>query len=485
MNRINRFLYWNMNYHVEHHMFPLVPYHALPALHQAMKDDCPPPYKGIIAAFKELIPAVLLQVKDPTYFVERILPEKHKLAAESDPKIFKGDPSAMKQDRIEVCRIGDLQIGEVVRFDFQQKTYAVYRTAENQFHATAGICTHGNAHLADGVVIGETIECAKHNGRFNLKDGSPARIPVCIGIKTFKVDTDGEWIYLNLQEENRLISETDTEKTFTVLSNRNVATFIKELVLEPAANTAFKYSPGQYIQMVIPPFEAKFTQFAVDNRFEPTWKEIGFRDCYAENKIYTKRNFSLATNPGTDSLLKFNVRIELPPDNDRLISAGVGSSYVFSLKPGDKVKMTGPYGNFLIKQGDREMIYLGGGAGMAPLRSHLSYLLETDKTDRKVSFWYGARSLDDLFYSDYFEDLEKVHVNFSFKVSLSEPKPQDEWMGYVGFIHEQLWKNYLETHPNPGEIDYYLCGPPSMIQAGLKMLKSIGVEDKMIAFDEF
>jgi Na(+)-translocating NADH:ubiquinone oxidoreductase F subunit len=485
MNRINRFLYWNMNYHVEHHMFPLVPYHALPALHQAMKDDCPPHYKGIIAAFKELIPAVLRQVKDPTYFVERILPEKHKLAAERDPKIFKGDPSAMKQDRIEVCRIGDLQIGEVVRFDFQQKTYAVYRTAENQFHATAGICTHGNAHLADGVVIGETIECAKHNGRFNLKDGSPARIPVCIGIKTFKVDTDGERIYLNLQEEDRLISETDTEKTFTVLSNRNVATFIKELVLEPAANTAFNFSPGQYIQMVIPPFEAKFTQFAVDNRFEPTWKEIGFRDCYAENKIYTKRNFSLATNPGTDALLKFNVRIELPPDNDRLISAGVGSSYVFSLKPGDKVKMTGPYGNFLIKQGDREMVYLGGGAGMAPLRSHLSYLLETDKTDRKVSFWYGARSLDDLFYSDYFEDLEKVHANFSFKVSLSEPKPQDEWMGYVGFIHEQLWKNYLETHPNPGEIDYYLCGPPSMIQAGLKMLKSIGIEDKMIAFDEF
>lgn len=486
MNRINRYLYWNMNYHVEHHMFPLVPYHALPALHQLMKDDCPPPYKGIIAAFKEIIPAVLRQVKDPTYFVERILPEKHKLAGSDDPKIFKGDPSAMKENRIEVCRIRDLQIGEVIRFDFQQKTYAVYRTAENQFHATAGFCTHGNAHLADGVVIGETIECAKHNGRFNLKDGSPARIPVCIGVKTFKLDTEGERIYLNLQQEEYIeISETDTEKTFTVLSNRNVATFIKELVLEPAANSALNFRPGQYIQMVIPPFEAKFSQFAIDTRFDTTWKEMGITDCYAENKIYTKRNFSLATNPVTDSLLKFNVRIELPPDNDHLISAGVGSSYVFNLKPGDKVKLTGPYGNFLIKKGDREMIYLGGGAGMAPLRSHLSYLLETEKTDRKVSFWYGARSFDDLFYSDYFEDLEKVHENFSFNVSLSEPKPQDDWKSYVGFIHEQLWNNYLKTHQQPGEIEYYLCGPPVMIKAALEMLKNSGVGEEMIAFDEF
>jgi Na(+)-translocating NADH:ubiquinone oxidoreductase F subunit len=486
MNRINRYLYWNMNYHVEHHMFPLVPYHALPALHRLMKDDCPPPYNGIIEAFKEIIPAVLKQVKDPTYYVERQLPDKQKSSVGGDRKIFQGDHSKLKDGKIEVCGVEDLKIGEVVRFDFQHKTYAVYCTAENQFHATAGICTHGNAHLADGVVIGEMIECAKHNGRFNLKDGSPARIPVCIGIQTFKVDVGLDRIYLKIQAEDiNQVNEVDQEKTFKVVSNQNVATLIKELVLEPTGNLAFNFKPGQYIQLIIPPFEAKFEQFDIDSRFENTWKETGLLEYYAENKIYTKRNYSIATNPATEHLLKFNVRIELPTNNDPSISAGAGSSYVFNLKPGDEVKVTGPFGDFLVKQSQREMIYLGGGAGMAPLRSHLSSLFETEKTKRKVSFWYGARSLEDLFYREYFEDLELKNENFSFNVSLSAPKSGDNWQGSVGFIHEQLWKKYLETHENPSEIEYYLCGPPVMIKAALDMLKNSGVGDDMIAFDEF
>ncbi len=485
MNRINRYLYWNMNYHVEHHMFPLVPYHALPALHQLIKDDCPPPYPGIIEAFKEIIPAVLKQIKDPTYFVERKLPPPQKHLTDEVRKIFHGDPSKMSGHRIEVCNRKELPIGEVIRFDFNQKTYAIYRTAENQFYATAGICTHGNAHLAEGVVIGEMIECAKHNGRFNLNDGSPARMPVCLGVTTFKVEAEHDKIYLNLKNEvNSPEDEFDQEKTFTVAGNHNVATFIKELVLEPDEKSALNFKPGQYIQMIIPPFETRFDQFDIDNRFDKAWTEMGLYDYYAENEIFTKRNYSIATNPATEHLLKFNVRIELPP-RDRSVSAGAGSSYVFNLKPGDKVKVTGPFGDFLIKQSSREMIYLGGGAGMAPLRSHLSYLFETEKTNRKVSFWYGARSLDDLFYREYFEDMEKAHENFSFNVSLSAPKTLDDWNGSVGFIHEQLWKNYLKTHGNPGEIEYYLCGPPSMIKAALEMLDNIGVGKEMIAFDEF
>jgi Na(+)-translocating NADH:ubiquinone oxidoreductase F subunit len=340
--------------------------------------------------------------------------------------------------------------------------------------------------LAEGVVIGEMIECAKHNGRFNLKDGSPARIPVCIGIKTFKVEAEQDRIYLKIQnEEINLVNEVDQEKTFKVVSNQNVATFIKELVLEPTGNSALNFKPGQYIQVVIPPFKAKFEQFDIDSRFEKTWKETGLFEYYAENKIYTKRNYSIATNPATENLLKFNVRIELPPSNDSSISAGAGSSYLFNLKPGNEVQVTGPFGDFLVKQSDREMIYLGGGAGMAPLRSHLSSLFETEKTKRKVSFWYGARSLEDLFYREYFEDMELKNENFSFNVSLSEPKTSDNWQGSVGFIHDQLWKNYLEAHENPGEIEYYLCGPPVMIKAALEMLKNIGVADGMIAFDEF
>jgi Na+-transporting NADH:ubiquinone oxidoreductase subunit F len=158
---------------------------------------------------------------------------------------------------------------------------------------------------------------------------------------------------------------------------------------------------------------------------------------------------------------------------------------VFNLKPGDEVKLTGPFGDFLLKQSDREMIYLGGGAGMAPLRSHLSYLFETEKTTRKVSFWYGARSADDLFYSEYFDKLEQDNPNFSFHIALSDPKPLDHWKGNIGFIHEYLMENYLAMHNHPDEIEYYLCGPPMMIEEALKMLRTLGVSDDMIAFDEF
>lgn len=192
----------------------------------------------------------------------------------------------------------------------------------------------------------------------------------------------------------------------------------------------------------------------------------------------------MATNPSNDANLKFNVRIALSPDSNS-ISAGTGSSYVFNLKAGDIAKLSGPYGDFLIKDSDREMVYLGGGAGMAPLRSHLSYLFETQKTKRKISFWYGARSLNDLFYQEYFEGLEKRNTDFSFNVALSDPSSNDNWQGKTSFIHEFLFNEYLASHPNPKEIEYYLCGPPAMIQAALQMLEKLGVSDKMIAFDEF
>lgn len=206
--------------------------------------------------------------------------------------------------------------------------------------------------------------------------------------------------------------------------------------------------------------------------------------CHAKNKIYTKRNYSMATNPKTEKQLRFNVRISLPPA-DNHVSAGLGSSYVFNLKPGDEITATGPFGDFHIKQSNREMIYLGGGAGMAPLRSHLSYLFETEKTTRKVSFWYGVRTVNDLFYEEYFGDLEEKHDNFSFHIALSELNGQDNWKGHAGFIHEVLLNEYLKNHPKPQDVDYYLCGPPAMIKAGLAMLKGLGVDEELVAYDEF
>ncbi len=484
MNRLHRYLYWNMNYHVEHHMFPLVPYHALPRLHELVKNDCPTPYFGILEVYREMIPALLKQRKDPYYFVERKLPEGAGRQM-GEKEIIAGDPSRAVDGRIEVCRIGDLPKGEVVRFDFNQRTYAIYRTDENKFFATDGICSHSNAHLAEGVVIGDLIECPKHNGRFSIKDGSPKRIPACVAIRTFNVSLDDDKVYLNISGKKKAaISDTEREIRFRVVSNHNVAAFIKELVLETTEEKNFTFRPGEYIQLMIPPFEITFNQILIDKRYYKTWKDLGLFDCFSRNTIHTKRNFSMANNPEKDRLLRFNVRISLPP-GDRNITAGIGTSYVFNLKPGDEVMLKGPYGDFYIKDSDREMVYLGGGAGMAPLRSHVSYLFESLKTKRKVSFWYGARSLDDLFYDDYFKNLAETNHNFTFHAALSEPGKHDNWHGDRGFIHEVLLKKYLKDHKHPGEVEYYLCGPPALIEAGTKMLAGLGVPENMISFDEF
>jgi len=485
MNRVNRYLYWNMNYHIEHHMFPLVPYHALPKLHKLMKDDCPKPYGSIVEAFREIIPAILKQVKDPSYFVERKLPERKSSASYTGRNIFAGDSASLKDGKIVVCRIDELPKGEVVRFDFQQKTYAVYRTINNEFYATEGFCTHGNAHLAEGVVIGNIIECAKHNGRFNLKDGSPARIPVCVGLKTYPVEVVNEKVVLNLVDvvDDKSVAN-EKEITFRVVSNRNLTAFIKELTLEPVKAGSFSFQPGQYVQIVIPPHKTRFSEFQIGEPYRQIWNEKGLFENWAETSVFSKRNYSLATNPAAVSVLKFNVRIAFPPAGSN-VSAGVGSSYVFNLKPGDEVQLTGPFGDFQIKKSNREMVYIGRGAGMGPLRSHLSYLFETEKTRRKVSFWYGAHSADDVFYDDYFKKLEAENENFTFHLAVSNIREHDNWNGSVGYIHEVLLAKYLSTHKNPREIEYYLCGPPAMIKASLNMLKELGVDDEFISFDEF
>jgi len=198
----------------------------------------------------------------------------------------------------------------------------------------------------------------------------------------------------------------------------------------------------------------------------------------------TRRNYSLANNPHKDNQLRFNVRIATPPPGQDC-PAGVGSSYVFQLKPGDTVSAIGPFGDFHIKPTQKEMVYLGGGAGMAPMRAHIEHLFETIHTARKVSFWYGARSRQELFYQDYFETLAKEHPNFSFNAALSEPLPADAWQSHTGFIHEVLQREYLAKHADPTAIEYYLCGPPAMIKAATKMLQGLGVKPEQIAFDEF
>ncbi len=484
MNPINRYLYWNMNYHLEHHMYPLVPYHALPKLHAAIKNDCPSPYPNLLAAWREIVAAVRIQLKDPAYHVKRQLP---KADAESCSIGTRSSAKPDAQGWIEACPATTLDCSDVIRFDHSRKTYALYRDADKRLFATDGICTHGNTHLSSGLVKGGIIECAKHNGRFKLKDGSPARRPVCRGLATYPIMERNGSIFINVARPGGAGARTQQEFRLRVLSNRSVATFIKELILEPLdSNSLPAFTPGDYLQFEIPAYGSiSFSDFDIPEPFATVWRTQHVFDLVAHNRETGRRNnYSIASNQGTERALRFNVRIATPPPGQDC-NPGVGSSYIFSLKPGDIVSAIGPFGDFHIKPTQHEMVYIGGGAGMAPLRAHISHLLETQQTARKISFWYGARSSQEIFYQDYFQALTTRYRNFSFHLALSSPLPQDEWSGHTGFIHDIVLDKYLQQHSNPKIAEYYLCGPPMMIKACLRMLGALGVPDSRIAFDEF
>jgi MocE subfamily Rieske [2Fe-2S] domain protein len=484
MNPVNRYLYWNMNYHVEHHMFPLVPYHALPQLHAAVRDDMPEPYPSILSAWSEIIPAVRRQMSDYAYHIRRALPAPKARHEEAFPA---SDAQPDAGGWIEVCAAADLGRADVIRFDHGKRTYALYRDEKGTLYATDGFCTHGNTHLSEGLVKGGIIECAKHNGRFNLSDGSPARTPVCRGLATYPLEERAGRLRLNIARAGGAGAREQRTYWFRVVSNRSVATFIKELVLEPLDSArAIAFTPGDYLQFDIPTYESvRFREFDIPEPFATVWENQHVFDLVARNAEPGRRNnYSIASNAQYERTLRFNVRISTPPPGQDC-PPGVGSSYVFNLKPGDSVTAIGPFGDFHIKPTQREMVYIGGGAGMAPLRAHLSHLLETEKTSRKVCFWYGARSRQEIFYDDYFQELAQRHPNFAFHVALSAPLPEDNWTGHLGFIHEVVRGKFLREHANPKAAEYYLCGPPLMIKACNRMLAELGVPSSHIAYDEF
>jgi Na+-transporting NADH:ubiquinone oxidoreductase subunit F len=490
MNFINRYLYWNMGYHLEHHMFPLVPYHALPKLHEIIKTDTPPASNGLIEAYREIIPTVLRQVKDPTYYIRRPLPTPTTHSAESSTTRAVKSPGKPAVDGwVEVCDRETLQKEDVIRFDTSDATYAIYRTADDRFFATDGICTHGNTHLAEGMVTGTLIECAKHNGRFDIRDGSPQRAPVCVALKTYTVRESEGRLWLDLNSAGGLgVTSPPVTYRFRVVSNDNIATFIKELVLElelDLNSPELVYQPGEYLQFDVPAYPTgTLHQVEVKPPFATIWETQHIFEIATGNPMICRRNYSFASNPAKEREFRFNVRLATPP-SDLAVNAGVGSSYLFSLKPDDKVTAIGPFGDFHLRENQHEMVYLGGGAGMAPLRSHISYLLETMQSSRRISYWYGARSKMEIIYQNYFEELSRKHPNFSFHIALSEPLPSDNWESYTGFIHQVLKNEYLDGHQDPKQIDYYLCGPPVMIQAATTMLHSLGVDADQIAYDEF
>jgi len=277
-----------------------------------------------------------------------------------------------------------------------------------------------------------------------------------------------------------------------VVSNDNVSTYIKEFVVKLPEGETLKFRSGDYIQIYVPETTIYFKTdlYNIPEKFRDDYDKFKIWDLKTVIEEPIFRAYSMANHPAEGNIIMLNVRIATPPW-DRAKGAfadvppGLCSSYIFSRKPGDKVTISGPYGEFHIKDTDREMVYIGGGAGMAPLRSHIFHLFHTLKTGRKVSYWYGARSLREIFYEEDFRAIEREFPNFRFEIALSEPLPEDNWTGYKGFIHQVVYDQYLKNHPEPEEVEYYLCGPPLMLAAVQNMLDNLGVPKEMIAFDDF
>lgn len=271
----------------------------------------------------------------------------------------------------------------------------------------------------------------------------------------------------------------------TVESNPNVATFIKELTLRLPEGENVDFRAGGYVQLEAPKHHVKFSDFEVQKEYRGDWEHFGFFNLESKVDEPVVRAYSMANYPEEKGVVKFNIRIATPPPRTEGIPPGQMSSYVFNLKPGDKMRVYGPFGEFFAKDTDAEMIFIGGGAGMAPMRSHIFDQLKRLNSKRKISFWYGARSLREMFYEEDYNGLQSAFDNFKWHVALSDPQPEDNWEGYTGFIHNVVYENYLKDHRAPEDCEYYMCGPPMMNAAVIKMLKDLGVEDDNILLDDF
>lgn len=296
-----------------------------------------------------------------------------------------------------------------------------------------------------------------------------------------------EDIKIEIPEEVLGIKKWECE----VVSNHNVATFIKEFVVKLPEGESLNFKSGGYIQIDIPPCEVDFsTQIDVEGEYREDWDNMKIWDLKMKNPEATFRAYSMANHPAEGNIIMLNIRIATPPWDRAAggfmkVNPGICSSYIFSRKPGDKVTISGPYGEFFLRETNNEMMFIGGGAGMAPMRSHIFHLFHTLKTNRKVTFWYGARSMREVFYEEDFRAIEKEFPNFTFTIALSEPKPEDNWTGKTGFIHQVIFDSYLKEHEAPEDIEFYMCGPPMMNAACEKMLDGLGVPNEMIMYDDF
>lgn len=295
-----------------------------------------------------------------------------------------------------------------------------------------------------------------------------------------------EDLKIRIPEEVFGVQEWECE----VVSNNNVASYIKEFIVKLPPGESMDFKAGSYAQIHIPKYELSYRDFHVNERYIPEWDKYHMWDLNVKNDEETVRAYSMANYPAEGNIITLNVRIATPPFDKRTggwmkVSPGIASSYIFNLKPGDKVKMSGPYGDFHIQNTNAEMVYIGGGAGMAPLRAQILHLFRTERTSRQVSYWYGARSKIEIFYEEDFRELEREFPNFRFVIALSAALPEDNWDGYTGFISNVLYDEYLKQHEAPEDIEYYICGPGPMTSSALRLLDDLGVTNDHIFFDDF
>ncbi len=333
--------------------------------------------------------------------------------------------------------------------------------------------------------------------RCQVEEGGGSILPTETGFFTRK-EQNNNWrlacqvkvkedIHIKIPQEVLGVKKWECE----VVSNNNVATFIKEFVVKLPEGETLDFKSGGYIQIDVPKIDVDFKDMDIDEKFRGDWEKFGMFNLKMKNPEPTYRAYSMANHPAEGNIVMLNIRIATPPfdratNGFKKVNPGICSSYIFNLKPGDKVMVSGPYGEFFLKDNDNEMMFIGGGAGMAPMRSHLFHIFHTLKeSKKKITFWYGARSWKEVFYYDQFRDIEEKYPNFTFNLALSEPQPEDNWDGMVGFIHQVIYDNYLMNHEEPEEIDYYMCGPPMMNDAVQKMLYDLGVPDENILFDDF
>ena len=480
MNRLNRFLYWNMNYHIEHHMFPMVPYHQLPRLHAAVAGDMPKPYRSLWEAWREIIAVLRRQPQDPTYFVRREVPAPI-ASGSTSPRSLTLPVTVTNENWWDLGPADSLARECVARADQGDQTLAIYRHGDGSYHATDGLCTHGRVHLAEGLVHGHVIECPKHNGRFDLRDGTVRRAPACAAIASYPTRiVDGR-----LQVNPCQGTTKEQVRRFRVVGNQHLTAFIREMVVEPVAEGSVPFTPGDYLRFVIPPYPHRtLDDLDIPAAFAPAWERAGVGGLTVANSSEVRRNYSLANSLADGRRFRFTVRLALPPAGSGH-PMGVGSTYLWSLRPGDEIDAAGPFGDFHLRPGTGEVIAIGGGAGMAPLRSHIAHLLEVDKSTRRIRLWYGARTRRDLFYEDYFANLARRFPNFTFQMALSEPAAEDTWEGPTGFIHQVVERELFTRPDQQRDADFYLCGPPAMMQATMRMLQTQGIDRRAISCDEF